>query len=188
MEEKKKQEVIQALEKYVPIKANIRSFTTEKAPEYLATILKNNDKLDSFLLNPEQELKANGISPEEINIPLFTELAIYLKNRQAHTKEGPMTTNPTKTKDKGAQWEFDQSRSWIRKVESAVIHERGRSEQKVKEELLETKKDFDEKTEKTGIGMDSTILMNPKLRAHFFPAQPLVTPELIQEIKAILDA
>lgn len=185
MDDKKKRDVLKALQQYVPIKRDIGSLSVTKAPKYLARLLKNNEELKTFLADSRKALQQEGIKPEEIDVPLFTELVIYLKERtQSGAGEyvvGATATN--KKKEREQQWNFDNDKEYIINVETEAWRERGRSREKDREEIIMQDKNFKVR----GVGMNPAVLLKPELRSLFFPTQPMVTPELIKKIKEILD-
>jgi hypothetical protein len=213
MKNQKKKEVLKTLEQYLPIKYDIQDFSVAKAPEYLAKLLRDDEELKVFLCNPRQALQHEGVDPQEIDVDLFKALALYLRGRKEKGDDGSqfaIEVGPKKEginqqevklpehdqarhalgasvnkkeKEQQNQWDFEHG-SWLwRNVDSDAISIRGREATKVKGELVMKDKGFEVK----GVGINPIDLLNPELRALFYPTQPLVTPELIRKIREILD-
>lgn len=190
MDANKKQEVLRTLQQYLPIKRDIQTFSVAKAPEYLAKLLKDEEELKAFLTNPQRAFQNVGIDPKEIDRDLFTTLLLYLKNRQEGKRPGndqPKDvlggTATKKEKEEHQMWSFDHSKKEKEEYKWSYDKERGYKAKREKEEIVMRDKEFKAK----GVGINPVALLNPELRMLFFPMQPLVTPELVEKIKEILE-
>jgi hypothetical protein len=191
MDKKKTTEVISELKKYVPIKRKITLTPPDKIGKYLSSLLKNEKELESFFADPEKGFKKAGVNPAHVNIDLFIELLVYLKGRKIkiekwapqpeRIKLGESVRN--KETETERQWNFDHDSKYIATVESDYYSERGREASQTKSEIALKNKGFDKK----GVGFDPAVLLRPELKEHYYPSQPLVTPELLEKIKKILD-
>ena len=188
MDSKKKDEIIRTLEQYVPIKREIKMAAPRKLAEFIEKLLKSENEMQAYMENPLDSLQKAGIDPEEVTIDMLASLAIFLKERQIsrQSEEKP---------------DSDDYMVWKKETQEATIWQRNNDREQSwyyewawkKSEGLKTNKDkssYLTKTKKIS-GEDSKInpklFWDPEIREFFFPAQPLVTPELIKKIKDMLD-
>lgn len=181
-----KLEIVNALGKYVPITRDIGDVAVSNGSRYLARLLKDDDELRKFLGAPRAALEQAQVETKGLDVTMFLELTLYLK---AKMKERAKTVGRLgqsamkKQKEQAAQWKFDHDQ-WIwTEIESSWVRDRGRSREKNTEEILETKTEF----HKDGRGQGPEKRFASEVAALFHPGQPLVTPELLEHIKSLLE-
>jgi hypothetical protein len=175
--------VMKAVRPFIPIGGQIRSMVEPGVADYMVALVKDDEAYLNFVDNPTESLQNQGINADIIDVDAFSQVAEGLRNR---AKGGDSvfgtvaTTIGEKSTSEGSQRNFDNSSSWFMNKEGYnLIYQRGTSESTTKGEAAATTKDF------SGIGIREDILRH-EVDLIFFPAQPLVTPALINKIRTEL--
>jgi hypothetical protein len=174
--------VLRVVKPFVPIKQGIRPYPNQKVPDYMLKLVKDDSAYQAFIANPAESLKREGIQPETLDVDMFFDLAKVLRDRSKGIDsiiDKIAESVSKKETSEGRQYNFDHSRSWAYRYESAIFHERGTSEEKSKSEMVGTTNKF----EQSGISIRPEEILRHEINLLFFPAQPLVTPSLVNKIK-----
>jgi hypothetical protein len=151
-----------------PIKVPIDFASTLKTAQFIYGIVKNERERAVFFRDPAAALTKAGLQSEVRNAARISELVKDLVARTSRPKPSDVFDSYTSTEtETHQQWNFDSS---------------GRSAETSKGSIVGEKTKFD------GFGIVEEIFANPQLGRTFFPEQPLVTPELMVEIRRRLDS
>ena len=127
-------------------------------------------------------LQRAAISSDKLDVTMLVELARMLHARLEGI-ETPLGTYaetiPAKETDSGIQNNFDRSESFLLKYENAIIYKRGNASEKTSQEDRAQDKGF----QNSGVGFTPDEMLRHEIGLLFFPAQPLVTPALVDKIK-----
>ena len=151
-----------------PIKVPLDFSSTLATAKFIYGVVKNERARTTFFSDPVASLTRAGLQAESRNAPRIVELVKDLVARTGVPNPGDVFDSYTsKETDTHQQWNFDSS---------------GRSAETTTGSIVGEKTKFD------GFGIVAEIFANPQLGQTFFPDQPLVTPELMLEIRRRLDA
>lgn len=173
--------------KFVPkvfkkIGGEIEPHTDPALGAYLVTLVKDREEMARFRDSPEQALKTAGIDPARVNPQIIGRVAEAIVTRwQTLLPDNPAAdTLSTKELSSSQERNFDNSSSWYQNKDGYnVIYDAGHSSEKTTGEMVGQDKKFN------GIEIgDFEEVIRDELRAVFFPAQPLVTPQLVDMVKA----
>jgi len=146
-----------------PIRVPIDFSDTLDTARVIYRLVKNDHERVAFLKEPTRTLSAAGLTLTSDEVARVVELVKELSNRtRLHNPGDVFDSYTSKESDTHQQWNFDSS---------------GRSAESTTGAIVGEKKDF------SGFGLVDEIFANPALGVTFFPEQPLVTPELIADIR-----
>jgi hypothetical protein len=151
-----------------PIKVPIDFASTLATAKFIYGVVKNERERAVFLRDPAASLTKAGLQSEVRNASRIVGLVKDLVAQTGRPNPGDVFDSySSKETDTHQQWNFDSS---------------GRSAETKTGSIVGEKTKFD------GFGIVEEIFANPQLGHTFFPDQPLVTPELMIEIRRRLDA
>jgi hypothetical protein len=182
MDKQKSSEVINILKPFTPIKRGIGPYPNKEVPNYMFKLLKNEEEYERYLKDPIKALKNEGIDTSKLDIDMFTELAKLLKRRiTGKVPELPGIGIQSKETKTQTEVNFNNDRYILTNYENRVLWVKGTKSETTTGEFLAQNNTF------AGIGLDPDTILRYELEMLFFPAQPLVTPGLIEKIKEILE-
>jgi hypothetical protein len=167
---------------FEPIRFPLGPLYTDQVTEKVIQTIVDDEAYARFVIDPHRYLAAEGICRNNVSEMEIIELIQQLRYR-ASAPDNPQSlgaTDQKKEKEKGTQWNFDNSKKYIAKVEGAYYAERGRSTEKETQELMQK----DEGFKKNGSGDDAVARLLFSDDPDFSPAQPLVSPALLAKIRA----
>jgi hypothetical protein len=150
-----------------PIKVPLDFSSTLETAKFIYGVVKNERERAVFFRDPAAALTKAGLQSEARNAPRIVELVKDLVARGRPNPGDVFDSYTSKETDTHQQWNFDSS---------------GRSAETTTGSIVGEKTKFD------GFGIVEEIFANPQLGQTFFPDQPLVTPELMVEIRRRLDS
>lgn len=176
------------LEPYISISSEIAQVPDRRLPELMLRLMKDEALYKTFEKDPDEVLLKLGIDPKSLDLKMFSNLAKILHSRILRREYGfdwPAVTVQNKETNQSQDKNFDHSESWITAYESSykVYKTKGTANEKEKSESSQTEKRFDE----SGVDTFDEKLLKYEVDMLFFPSQPLVTPELLEKIKASLN-
>lgn len=175
--------VMEVLKPFMPIKKEIKTYPDPKIPEYMFKLVKDDELYKTFSADPLTGVKQAGIDPATIDITIFSEIARILRARLQGLDVPPALSPDTvtrKERDEGVYYNFDWSASWFWGKEGYnIIYDRGSQSRKSRNEMVGTNRNWS----RAGVGNLADEVLRHEINLLFFPAQPLVTPELIEKIK-----
>ena len=159
--------VVDLLQPYVRVSEKIGPFPIPEVPEYMFRLVKNDREYAAFEKDPKAAMQRAGIPVDRVDVTLFAGLAKMLHERKHGIGVLDKIAETVTSKETSSHQEinFDSS---------------GRS--------AETKRGShvgeSTKFETSGINRPDDILRH-EINLLFFPSQPLVTPELIEQIRNV---
>lgn len=173
---------------YVSISSEITWVPDKRLPELMLRLMKDKDLYQKFEQDREGVLLKEGIDPKSLDLKMFSNLAKILHSRVLRREYGldrPEVTVQKKETNQSSNKNWDHSKSWITNHESwiEVYKTKGTRNEKEKSESMQTEKGFEE----SGVDTFDEKLLKYEVDMLFFPSQPLVTPELLEKIKASLN-
>ena len=168
--------------------------------------MKDEEQYKEFLTNQYDKLLNSGINPSEVDIIKLTEFVVYLYDKQ-HSDEVEvliMENDRTEKYDSsdtnhhalGATSNKKETNegsnvSWENKKESIFEYEQNWTKEgkRVSQTTKEKHSYKDNKMEEKGrsIRVLPKHFLRSDIRNLYFPEQPLVTPELVDKIKKLID-
>jgi hypothetical protein len=152
-----------------------------KVGALLVQLVKSKDERQRFSDNPDEMLRRAGVDPSLVDIGVLKGVAESVAVRLEQIRPGDIFADTVTTKESSSNQErnFDHSSSWFANKDGYnVIYDAGHSSEKTTGEMVGQ----DHKFNGIEIGDFSDIIRND-LNTLFFPAQPLVTPQLVDKIK-----
>lgn len=150
-----------------PIKVPIDFASTLETAKFMYRMVKNDRERATFLRDPAAALTKAGLQSEVRNAARIVDLVNDLMKRGRPNPGDVFDSYTSKETDTHQHHNFDSS---------------GRSAETKSHSIVGEKTKFD------GYGLVAEIFANPQLGKTFFPDQPLVTPELMLEIRRRLNA
>lgn len=181
------EKVKSVLKPYVSISSEITRVPDKRLPELMLRLLKDKDLHQKFEEDPDEVLLKEGIDPKSLDVKMFSHLAKILHSRVLRREYGldrPEVTVQIKETNQSSNKNWDHSESRFTNHESwvQVYKTKGTQNEKEKSESMQTERGFEER----GVDTYDEKLLKYEVDMLFFPSQPLVTPELLEEIKANL--
>jgi hypothetical protein len=178
--------------RHIPIKIDkaFKEISTQIDPhvdpnlgKYMIDLIKDKEQFTEFKLDPSAALKKHGLDERIVNIDLLKKVVQSISDRitdqigQGHVMENNIQRESSSYQDRN----FDHSSSWFANRDGYnVIYDAGHSSQQSRSEMIGQERNFG------GISIDQSIqVIHHEINQLFFPAQPLVTPELIGKIKTL---
>jgi hypothetical protein len=168
----------------VPAVLNSLSARLPEAPsprlgKFIAGVIRDPRKMRTFRANPKRALRAARVSATSVDLKLLVSVinVIASKVRLPGSVADTVTQKETSSSQ---ERNFDNSASWYwNKDGYNVMYDQGHSSEKSTGEMVGQDKKF------SGLELRRPDLkvINEQLGKLFFPAQPLVTPQLITQIK-----
>jgi hypothetical protein len=164
------------------IAAQIEPYTDPKLGAYLVELVKNRDAFARFTANPAAALRAEGIDPKLVNTAVLQRVAQSIVDRAGRLRP-PDVMDSAASQDTSSYQDknFDNSSSWVMNKDGYnAIYDAGHSSEKTTSELVGQ----DHKFETDGVTLhDFGEVFRHEINQLFFPAQPLVSPALVDMIK-----
>ena len=150
---------------------------------YLVRLVKDKRELARLKKNPARTLKAHGIDPEKVKTDVLVRVAesVFSRIERFRNPGDILSTVTSKESSTHQEVNFDNSSSWYwNKDGYNVMYEAGHSKEQSTGEMVGQDTKFD------GLGLhDFDAVLQHALGEVFFPSQPLVSPDLVNQIKAI---
>lgn len=166
-----------------PIRFSLGSIHTDQITAKVVEILTDDDIYARYASDPLRYLSEEGIQRDSLTdleiVNLIQQLRIRATPSPEQNPQQIGVTDQKKEKETKTQWNFDNDKQYISKVEAAYYAERGRTTEKEKQELLQKDEGF-KKNGKNAINLEKLIFDDDP---DFFPAQPLVAPALFAKIR-----
>jgi len=161
------------------ISARMHDLPSPKLGQFIAELVKSPRQLETFREDPERALKGSGISTNSIDSKLLVKVvdSIASKLLRPDIVADSLTQRESSSNQERS---FDNNASWFYNKDGYnVMYDQGHSSEQSKGEMVGQDKNF------SGLGVNRSdlVVINEMLGKLFFPAQPLVTPELIEHIK-----
>ena len=164
---KRTSKVVDLLKPYVRVSEKVGPFPIPEVPKYMFSLIKSDRAYTAFEKDPKAAMKRAGIPLKSIDVAMFAGLAKMLHDRK-HGKgilDHVAETVSSKETNTHQEINFDSS---------------GRSSETTRGSHVGESTKF----ETSGIIKPDDILRH-EINLLFFPSQPLVTPDLIEQIKKI---
>lgn len=174
----------QVAKAFARIASEIEPHADPRLGAYLVRLVKDADELRSFKNEPEVALRNAGVDPSKIRPDVLLRVAQSVADRLNAARIGDVVMDTVSTKESSSHQErnFDNSSSWYwNKDGYNVLYDQGHSSEKTTGEIVAQDHKFDGKSL-----YDFDNVVRHELNMLFFPAQPLVTPQLIDKIKAAM--
>lgn len=173
--------------KFVPkifkkIGGEIEPHTDPALGAYLVTLVKDKEEMARFRESPERAMKAAGIDAARVDPEIVGRVAEAIVTRWQTLPPNNPAADTISTKETSSSQErnFDNSSSWYQNKDGYnVIYDAGHSSEKTTGEMVGQDKKFNG----IDIGRFEEVIRED-LQAVFYPAQPLVTPQLVDMVKA----
>ncbi len=164
---KRIEKVVDLLQPYVRVSDKIGPFPIPEVPEYMFRLIKNDREYAAFEKDPKTAMQRAGIPTGRVDVALFAGLAKMLHDRKHGIGVLDQIAESVTSKETSShqQINFDSS---------------GRSSETSRGSHVGENTKF----ETSGIQKPDDILRH-EINLLFFPSQPLVTPELIEQIRKI---
>jgi hypothetical protein len=173
---------VNVVKSFRKIGGSIDPHTDPKLGELMVRLVRDKDALARFRKAPEKELAAAGVDAKLIKPKVLETVVVSLADRLSRLRPGGDIMDTVSTKETSSHQErnFDHSSSWFANKDGYnVIYDAGHSAEKSSGEMVGQDKKFD------GLELgDFEHVIRQELAALFYPAQPLVTPQLVDQIKA----
>ncbi|OOP56095.1 MAG: hypothetical protein AYP45_11090 [Candidatus Brocadia carolinensis] len=184
MQDKSIDKALEAVKPFAAIDKKIRPYADPKVPELMYKLVTDDIAYEHFSANPESALSNEGIDSSKLDVDMFASLAKTLRDRAQGIQEIAMlpATYSYKQQAAGFKWNFDNSSSWLFQVENWIWTSRGYYKEKSTSEDAAVDRGF----RRSGVERLSDEILKHEIDLLFFPAQPLVTPELVSKIKQSL--
>jgi hypothetical protein len=159
--------VVDLLQPYVRVSEKIGPFPIPEVPEYMFLLIKNDREYAAFEKDPKAAMTRAGIPVDRVDVTLFAGLAKMLQERKHGIGILDKIAESVSSKETSSHQEinFDSSGRSAETKRGAYVGE-------------------STKFETSGINRPDDILRH-EINLLFFPSQPLVTPELIEQIRNV---
>lgn len=177
--------VFQILGRYEPLNAQV-DLTQTGGPEadYMYELVTDDGAYEAYNSDEATALTSNGLDPARMDVQRFTDLAAQLRERlkggDRWTRVADSISQKETSEGQSANW--DHSSSWLMNKDGYnALYDQGHDSSTDKSSDAGTSKGFE------GVGIrDPSEILRHELNLLFFPAQPLVTPDLVDQIRAEL--
>jgi hypothetical protein len=186
MQDKSIEKALDAVAPFAVIDKKIRPYPDPKVPEYMYRLVTDDAAHERFASDPVGALEKEGIDAKKLDVEMFVSLAGALRARARGETEFAMlpATYSTKQQTAGFKWNFSNSDSWLFMIENWIWTSRGYYKEKSAGEDSAVSRGF----KRSGVESLSDEVLKHEIGLLFFPAQPLVTPELVAKIKQSLES
>jgi hypothetical protein len=180
------EKVMEVINPFVRVSRRLQPYPDPAVPNLMFKLLKDPTAYEVFVKDPKAEIERAGIRTTNVDVGMFTEVLRSLRDR-LQGLPSPIDvvaeTIESKETEEGMQYNFNNAESFLLKVENAIVYKRGNSAEKSAGEDRANYNQF----KQSGIGLDWDSVLIHEINLIFFPSQPLVTPELVDRIKANLE-
>lgn len=170
---------------FTKIAGQIEPYSDPKLGAYLVELVKDPETFARFKSDPAAALKAEGIDSKLVNAGVLQRVAQSVADRARRLRlPDVMDTAASKDTSSGQDKNFDHSASWFQNKDGYnAIYDQGHTSEKTTSELVGQ----DQKFEADGVSLhDLGDVFRHELNQLFYPAQPLVSPELVDKIKSAM--
>jgi hypothetical protein len=160
------EQVVHILQPFTRITRQLPSRLDTQLADYMFKLVRSDEMHRAFEANPIQQLRAQGIQAERVDVPMFKDLATHLRNRVSEAgpfaKVAETLSMSETTTHENTNFEHDTDTT-----HHTVVGETT-------------------KFETNGIPVAGDEFLRHELALLFYPAQPLVTPALVDQIRTQL--
>ena len=170
---------------FTKIAGQIDPYSDPKLGAYLVELVKDPNAFARFKGDPAAALKAEGIDSKLVNPTTLQRVAQSVVDRARRLRvPDVMDSAASKESSTGQDKNFDNSASWFQNKDGYnAIYDQGHTSEKTTSELVGQ----DQKFETDGVTLVSLgEVFRHELNQLFYPAQPLVSPELVDKIKGAM--
>jgi len=176
------EQIFQILRRYEPLNAQVDlSQAGGPVADYMYKIVTDDGAFTTYQTDPAAALTTNGLDPARMDVQRFSDLASQLRERlkggSRWTRVADSITQKETNEGQSANW--DHSSSWLMNKDGYnVLYDQGHDSSTDSTSEAGTNTKFD------GVGIRNPAeILRHELNLLFFPAQPLVTPGLVEQIR-----
>lgn len=173
---------INVVKSFTKIGGEIEPHTDPKLGAFLVNLAKSGEDLERFRQNPVGSLESAGLDPSLVKVDVLQRVVESVADRLANLRiNGPaMQTMWDRESSSHQDRNFDHSSSWfVNRDGYNVMYDAGHSTEQSTGQQAGQDRSF------SGAGLEGIeAAIRQDLNTLFFPAQPLVTPELVDKIKS----
>ena len=159
---------IKAVTRFAPLSRKLPPKVDSRQPKYMFKLVTDDTAYAKYKKAPEVQLRAHGIDPDKVDVPMFTELARQLRRR----REGK-TSVIGRAAEEMAQKQTNEASEY--KFDSSGFNTEKQTESRFgRTQSFEGRSPIRDWRER---------VLRHELNLLFFPAQPLVTPALLAKIR-----